>query len=443
METTNLQEQERTRIAGHLQEKRGIYQMVLSWKLPDGTRDRKSISTGFPVKGNKKRAESMLTVKCIEMEGILTHRQQEERRIELRGNSSGAPTETGDMLFADFMGIWLESLKPKVKQKKMKMTTFGGYWRNVTSIIAPYFREKGILLEDLTADDINDYYDERYIAVSSSTVEKEHANIHSAIKYALKKKYITRSILDDIERPVADKYKAKFLRQSEAVELFEAIRGHKLELPVILGAFYGLRRSEVVGLKWSAIDFEADTISIEHTVTVTRYEGKNYVIEADSTKSESSLRTLPLVPAFRAKLLEVREEQARYRKLCGNSYDKAEGQYICVNPLGKRIKPDYITSAFPEFMVKNGFRRLRFHDLRHSCASLLLANGVSLKQIQEWLGHSTFAITADIYAHLESNSKLQSAQAMKWIEKTSLSKLPEASVALPVDHEAALPGSLT
>ncbi|MGL4668103.1 MAG: tyrosine-type recombinase/integrase, partial [Saezia sp.] len=72
------------------------------------------------------------------------------------------------------------------------------------------------------------------------------------------------------------------------------------------------------------------------------------------------------------------------------------------------------------FMVKNGFRRIRYHDLRHSCASLLLANGVPLKQIQEWLGHSDFAITANTYAHLEFNSKLASAQAMTWIDKTSL-----------------------
>ena len=81
-----------------------------------------------------------------------------------------------------------------------------------------------------------------------------------------------------------------------------------------------------------------------------------------------------------------------------------------------------MTTEFPRFLEKNGFRRLRFHDLRHSCASLLLASGVPLKQIQEWLGHGDFAITANTYAHLEYNSKVASANAMTWIDKTSFAQ---------------------
>jgi len=112
--------------------------------------------------------------------------------------------------------------------------------------------------------------------------------------------------------------------------------------------------------------------------------------------------------------------------ICGKSYNKADSDYIYTDSLGNRIKPNYLTSAFPEFIVKNGFKRMRFHDLRHSCASLLLANGVSLKEIQEWLGHSDFAITANIYAHLEFDSKLKSADRMAWIHETSLASGIEA-----------------
>jgi len=397
--------------------------MVLSWKLPDGTRDRKSFSTGLPVRGNKKRAEAMLHKKCKEMENTLTMGLHAEMRIAARGNLTKSPSDMGHMLFADFMEHWLETLKPKVKQKKMKPTTFSGYVVNVKNIIAPYFREKGMLLKDLTAGDINAFYETRYESVKAATVERQHANIHSALKYAVKKEILHNSIMDKVERPSAMRFTAKFLKQAEVVALFDAVRGHRLELPVILAAFYGLRRSEVVGLKWSAVDFEANTITIDHTVTVAAVDGKKVEVAEDGTKSESSHRTLPLVPLFRSKLLAVREEQEQYRKLCGSSYDNTEGLYICVNQLGKRINPNYITDAFPKFMEDNGFRRIRFHDLRHSCASLLLANGVSLKQIQEWLGHSTFAITADTYAHLEFSSKLQSAQAMTWIEDTSLAEL--------------------
>ncbi|MDL2234260.1 site-specific integrase [Ruminococcaceae bacterium OttesenSCG-928-L11] len=148
---------------------------------------------------------------------------------------------------------------------------------------------------------------------------------------------------------------------------------------------------------WDAIDFEANTISIGHTVTPALVDGKRILIEDDTTKSEASLRTLPLIPVFRAKLLEVQEQQKANRRLCGKSYNKAHQGYIYTDAMGNRVMPDYLSRAFPEFMVSHGFRRMRFHDLRHSCASLLLASGVPLKQIQEWLGHKNFSITADTY----------------------------------------------
>ena len=188
-----------------------------------------------------------------------------------------------------------------------------------------------------------------------------------------------------------------------------------MELGVMIAAYYGLRRGEVVGLRWESIDFENNTITIEHTVTVAKVGGKKKIVESDTAKTESSLRTLPLVPVFKKKLLALQEEQKQYGKMFGKSYNKKESRYICTDQMGNRIRPDYFTQEFPEWMLANGFRRLR-----HSCASLLLANGVPLKQIQEWLGHSSFKITADAYAHLEYESKIAAANAMTWVNETSL-----------------------
>jgi integrase len=295
---------------------------------------------------------------------------------------------------------------------------------NVQKAIAPYFRERGILLRELTADDINDFYTEQLERIKAISVHKYHANISKALKHAVKKGLIPYSVMDQVIRPKPERFVGKFLKQSEAIKLFDAVKGHRLELGVMLGAFYGLRRAEIIGLRWESIDFEANAITIEHTVTEADVDGKKILIADDTTKSKASFRTLPLVPGFRAKLLAIRDEQEQNRKLCGKSYNKAEAQYIYTDALGNRLRPAYLTNAFPDFMVRNGFRRLRFHDLRHSCASLLLANGVPLKQIQEWLGHSDFAITANTYAHLEFNSKLASAQAMTWINKTALAAPP-------------------
>ena len=124
------------------------------------------------------------------------------------------------------------------------------------------------------------------------------------------------------------------------------------------------------------------------------------------------MRTLPLVPVFKEKLLSLKEQQTEYKRLCGRCYDKKYLDYICVDELGTLVSPHYVTSAFPKLLAKHNLRKICFNDLRHSCASLLLANGVPMKQIQEWLGHSDFSTTANVYAHLDYNSKLSSADAM-------------------------------
>lgn len=141
-------------------------------------------------------------------------------------------------------------------------------------------------------------------------------------------------------------------------------------------------------------------------------DGKKVIVASDTTKTKSSRRTLPLVPFVKERLLALKEEQAENRRLCGRSYIKEYLGYVCVNEIGDLIKPSYVTRSFSKLLQANGFRHIRFHDLRHSCASLLLKNGVPMKQIQEWLGHSDFSTTANIYAHLDCSSKLISADAM-------------------------------
>jgi len=239
-----------------------------------------------------------------------------------------------------------------------------------------------------------------------------HTLIHKALKYAVKNKYIERNPADDAERPKAEKFKGIFYNGDDLEKLFAAVKGNTLEIPVLFGAFYRLRRSEVVGLIWSAVDFQEDTITIRHTITNCYLNGKRVQISKDRTKNSSSLRTLPLVPQVKERLLALQEEQANNRKICGSCYNKEYREYICVNALGELISPGYVTDTFPKLLEKNHLKRIRFHDLRHSCASFLIANGVSMKQVQEWLGHSDFSTTANIYSHLEYKAKIASANTM-------------------------------
>ena len=268
------------------------------------------------------------------------------------------------------------------------------------------------MLSEITPKDIQDFYTEQLKRVKATTVISYHANIHSALEYAVDIELLIANPADRVKRPKKEKYIGDFYSGEEISELFKIAKGSPIELEVLLGAFYGLRRSEIVGLKWNAIDFTNNTITVKHTVTSCTIDGKKVIEAKDRAKSKASLRTLPLVPAFREKLLEVKKQQEEYKRLCGRSYCKDYLDYICVDPIGERISPNYITAAFPQLLVKNGLRHIRFHDLRHSCASLLLANDVPLKQIQEWLGHSDISTTANIYSHLDYKSKLTSANVM-------------------------------
>ena len=376
-------------IAGHLQEKKGLYYMVLSYKDKSGKRISKWLPTGLPVKGNKKRAEDMLMAARAEF-------------------VAGEAAIDRDMPFSSYLVQWME-----IARSTLKPNTAAGYSSMIQNPIAPYFQQRGITLGGLQAVDIQMFYTSQLKRVSANTVIHYHAIIHRALKYAVKTDLIDVNPADKVERPRKDRFTASFYDGNEVNRLFQVARGTPLELPVMLAAFYGLRRSEVVGLKWDAIDFENKTIAIRHTVTACAEKGRRIEVAADTTKTASSRRTLPLVPAFQTKLAALKEEQEKNRILCGRSYCTDYLGYVLVDAMGNRLKLSYISTAFPVLLKRNGLRPIRFHDLRHSCASLLLKNGVPMKQIQEWLGHSDFSTTANIYAHLDAGSKLTSAQAME------------------------------
>jgi integrase len=379
-------------VAGHLQEKYGYYYAVLNYTDENGKRKTKWIATGLEIKGNKKRAEAILL---------------EQRHLFEQKLSEIPVVKKDDILFADYMIKWLGIAKTSIA-----VPTYASYSQMVNKIIVPYFRERKITLRELKASDIQDFYLEKLKHVSASSVIHYHSNIHKALKYAVKTDLIPVNPADKVDRPKKEKFVGSFYDAEEVKKLFAASKGTILEIPIMFGAFYGLRRSEVVGLKWDAVDFERDTISIRHTVTSCTIDGKDIIYASDTTKTKSSRRTLPLAPFVRERLLRLQEEQKKNKKLCGRSYNKDYLEYICVDEIGGLIKPDYVTDGFRNFLRENGFRAIRFHDLRHTCASLMLANNVPMKQIQEWLGHSDFSTTANIYAHLDYSSKISSADAL-------------------------------
>ena len=304
-------------VSGHLQVKKGYYYAVLSYYDSKNKRHVKYISTGLPEKGNKRKAEAEL--------------------VKIR-NAFEPPAEIGElcsnMLFADYLLGWLEIVKVRVKP-----TTFGSYESMVKQTIEPYFRNKLITLKDLEARHIQQFYSEKLRTVKPNSVIHYHAVIHQALKYAMKTDLVPQNVAMKVDRPKKNDFQPVFLDAAELQHLFEVVKGTKLELPVLVAAFYGLRRGEVLGLKWDAIDFERGTLTIKRTVTSVNVGGKTQIIEQESAKTKSSMRTLPLVGRFKEYFAEVKAAQELNKQVCGNCYNYEYDGFVFVDELGERMKP--------------------------------------------------------------------------------------------------------
>lgn len=217
---------------------------------------------------------------------------------------------------------------------------------------------------------------------------------------------------------------------SEKPVVFTDTQGHKLEIPFLLASYYGFRRSEVLGLRWSAVDFDHKLISINHKLIVVGKE----VIFTDELKTKTSNRTLPLIPAIEEALLKHRAQIEENKEFYGNSYDQRYLDYVCVEENGKIIYPDHMTKKFADLLKEHGLKHIRLHDLRHSCASNMLASGVPMKEIQEWLGHSNFSTTADVYSHLDFSAKIRAAKTISSVYDSG-EKPVQTAVPTPIEQE--------
>lgn len=260
-------------LAGHLQIKNGYYYVVLSYMDSQGKRKQPWIPTNLPERGNKRRAEDLL----------LHYRQTYVPPVDLQNESD----LSRNMLFADYMETWLETTR-----KSVEKTTFGSYSTIVKKGVAPYFRKLGVTVEDLQPRHLQTYYNKQLADVSPRTVHHYHCVIHKALKYLVRLDVIPSNPADRVELPKCNKYVADHYTEDELNHLFEVTKKHPLGLLIKVTAFYGLRRSEVLGLKWDAIDFENNTITIKHIVTSTTIDGKQTLVAADRAKTKSSLRTI-------------------------------------------------------------------------------------------------------------------------------------------------------
>lgn len=269
----------------------GLYYVILSYRDSNNKRKQKWVPTGILEKGNNKRLANQ---KLNEIKQNYKEYLPAENTFE---------TNEAEKYFEVYLSEWLESYKHKIEEN-----TYYSYKTIVTKIV-DYFRGKNIKLKDLKPFHIQKFYNFLYEkGLNGNSILHYHANIRKALDIAMKLDIIPTNPADKIERPKKEQFIGDYYNLEELQTLFEKSKGDPLELVILIASFYGLRRSEILGLKWSAFDFVNDTITIKHKVVETIIDDKRTILLKDKTKNSSSYRSLPLIPEIKEMLLKHKKK---------------------------------------------------------------------------------------------------------------------------------------
>ena len=327
------------------------------------------------------KSNNQLESHIKELEATIVSLSLENMRLKREQTNNG-------ILFCDFLVQWLVHHKGKVED-----TTFDGYELVLKTHLYPYFKDKKLFLSALTSSDIQEYYEYKLAqGLSPNTIHKHHANIHRALRYACSQGYIEYNVAGRVDLPKKVKFTASYYTLEDMVKVLEDLKQSPIYVAVLLAAILGLRRSEIVGLMWDNIDIEAGVLYVR--TKAVQYITSQQLHISNKLKTNSSYRQLPIPESLLQYLKKLYIRQKN--KFPANSY-------VCINESGYMLKPAYITARFKLELNKGKFKMIRFHDLRHSCASILYSLGYDLKTIQDWLGHSDISTTANIYVHMMPN----------------------------------------
>ena len=309
--------------------------------------------------------------------------------------NSGNQYYSKPILFCDWLNVWLEHKKTC----GLSEVTIQGYQSYIEKTIGPYYKAKGTILQDMRRADVQCFYDEQSAkGLSGKSIKNYSAVIHGALQYAYKEEIIASNPASRADLPKVQKPKHNVYTLEQLGKLLAVAKDTDLFPAVFLAVYFGLRRSEVVGMQWNAIDLDAKTLTVRRTVSKFSSE-----VECDRTKTPGSMRTLPipdsLIPTFR----QIRLKQMKERISAGPDY--VDGDWFCRFPDGNRFQLDHVTHAFIDLLKKNNMPHITFHELRHTFVSLMIESGVDLKRISEIVGHRDISTTLDMYGHISANAK--------------------------------------
>lgn len=382
--------------AASVQSKKGRLYAVMQVKK-DGTTKPVWRALGLPEGANKTKVNKAFRE-------VVAQYEQEFWEEQERGGRPPA-----DIPVYDYLVSYLKRVEPELQKN-----TIVSYRSMTNGKIRRYFqRRPQLTVGNLKPQDIQDFYQSLFAdGVVANTVIHYHALLRRAFQQAFKEERIDANPFDRVGRPKKNKFHGENYTQEELLTLLHLARGDVIYPAILLAGAMGLRRSEALGVRWSRIDWEKRTVLLDTKIVEYRENGKKKVEPVEEMKNKSSRRTLPL-PDPVVEMLQVQKDHREvYRKMFQGSYNAQYLDYVCVNQLGELLRPSYVTDHFRELLEKYGLRHIRFHDLRHTFASLLINQDVPLINVSNFLGHSDLSTTANIYAHLDKASKQASADVI-------------------------------
>jgi integrase len=323
-----------------------------------------------------------------------TRRDAVAKMEELRRKSdAGTPITPNHLTVGKYLREWLDQIvAPRVRPATLRAYTY-----NVDKFLEPDLGSTR--LGSLTAREVRQYLDQlKRRGVGVRTIRYTHATLRAALEDAMREELIEKNVAKLVRPPTAPKSEPQPLSVEELKDVFKANRDDRLFALLVVIALLGLRRSEVLGLTWDDVDLEAGTLTVRRGLH--RISGQLITMD---TKTARSKRTVPLPRLVVGALVEHRARQEQERLDCGTRW-RASG-HVFTTTLGTPLDPDNTSKFVQAALVTAGARKVRMHDFRHGCVSVLLGLGVPPRTVMEIAGHSGLEMTMNVYAHVTLDDK--------------------------------------
>jgi len=301
----------------------------------------------------------------------------------------------------DYLDQWLaEVARPRVRE-----WTYSGYEVHIRRHIKPTLGR--IPLDRLTPQHVQSLLNKKlHEGLKPKTVRYMRGTLRTALNEAVRWGLVARNVAALVEGPRVERYRIQPFTPDEARTLLAAVRGDRLEALYSVALTMGLRQGEALGLQWKDVDFDSGDIRI--TRQLQRIHGSPQLVEP---KTERSRRTLAMPPMIALALNDHRERQEKERAMAGARWKPYD--LVFTTPIGTPLDGTAVTKAFHQLLEHAGLPQRRFHDLRHSCATLLLVQGVSPRVVMDLLGHSQIALTMNTYSHVIPDLRRDAARRME------------------------------